>query len=243
MNLKCKVAPDEKWGPEWLKCRYNRLTFRLLFFQPGRPVLPSSKKLRLTLPWQRPVLHVGRLILELLWRWPTFYTWLGTQQEKGLLSDPELRWPAHDLRWSTRNHPFSEHRPKHRPLTCHVFTDQTARRCQTKAGCGICFLIWRLSRIPFCLKTVCANYFLRVYFSDAPAVVMIRSSGLVKEEFGAGKQCRRKEESLQPQTSTIPANHWRFRKFLDTTKPTGGLGLLMGWLVFLLWGGSTHDDV
>lgn len=114
-------------------------------------------------------------------------------------------------------------------------------RCQTRVGCGICFLtsrvqqhhltvIWRLhlmSVFHCCLKTFCANYFLQIYFSDSPAVVMIRSSGLVKEEFGAGKQCRRKQESLRPQTSTIPANHWRFRKFSNTTKPTGSLALLM----------------
>lgn len=106
----------------------------------------------------------------------------------------------------------------------YLFSNERARAQQHHLT-----VIWRLhlkSVFPFCLKSVCASYFLQVYFSDAPAVVMIRSSGLVKEEFGAGKQCWRKQESLRPQTSTIPANHWRFRKCSDTTKPTGSLALL-----------------
>lgn len=46
-----------------------------------------------------------RLTLKVLWRWPTFYTWLQAQREKGLLSDPEQRWPEDNLLWSKKGIP------------------------------------------------------------------------------------------------------------------------------------------
>lgn len=37
-----------------------------------------------------------------------FNTWLRTQQEKGLLSDPALLWPHDDLHWSKEEIPFTD---------------------------------------------------------------------------------------------------------------------------------------
>lgn len=51
------------------------------------------------------VASCGRLILGILWRWPTFYTWLKAQREKGLLSDPELHWPEDNLLRSKKGIP------------------------------------------------------------------------------------------------------------------------------------------
>lgn len=73
----------------------------------------------------------GRLTLKILWRWPTFYTWLKTQREKGLLSDPEQRWPEDNLLWSKKKDPFTEHRwAKHWPFTSERWSPEQ-KLCQT----------------------------------------------------------------------------------------------------------------
>lgn len=71
---------------------------------------------------------------------------------------------------------------------------------------------------------------LHVYFHNAQSRF---DSVLPREEFCAGKQIRRKQESLRPQATTIPTRHSRFRKHSNNKPANGQPGLLDGWLLFL----------
>lgn len=106
-------------------------------------------------------------------------------------------------------------------LTCFLIKNQGQTTSDTELAI--------LPDTPVCISTVqvqCQLFPPTFIFNIVTLMALIKSSCLVKENILAGKQCSQNQQSLQPQTSNMPANYRWFRRSSKTSKPTVSLVIL-----------------